>query len=145
MSNDLIKPKSWLKRNWKLWLPITILSVLAATLFFSQTSGHLGNFVQAYSDPKLYEDAVAKAQQNEEVTATLGEIEPLSKMAILEGDVEYTNQNKNVRFAVRIVGKLGKARMDVEAMRVNDSWEYKTITVRIKNPQGKIQSISVLE
>lgn len=143
MSNDLIKQKSWLQLYWRWILPISILGILAAILFFSLTAGHLGDFGKAYAEPQLYEGAISKAQENEKVTVALGKIKPISKMAIFEGDVEYTN--KNVRFALRIEGDHGKAKMDVIAEHVNDVWEYKKITIRIKNPPEKRQIISVLE
>jgi len=69
----------------------------------------------------------------------------VSKMAILEGDVNYTNQNRNVQFTVRVEGKNGKALMDGIAERINDSWDYKKITIRVKNPPEKRQTINVLE
>src|SRR5690606_27097276 len=145
MENELIHQKNWFQRNWKWALPISILAILCATLFFSLTGEHLGDFGKAYSDPQLFQGAMEKAQENEEVKRVLGEIEPVSKMAILEGDVNYTNQNRNVQFTVRVEGKNGKALMDGIAERINDSWDYKKITIRVKNPPEKRQTINVLE
>lgn len=53
MENDLIYQKSWLQRNWKWALPLLIVVILASTLFFSLTAGHLNDFGKAYADPKL--------------------------------------------------------------------------------------------
>jgi len=145
MDNDLIHQKTWFQRNWKWVLPIAIFAILAATLFFSLMAGHLGDFGKAYSEPQLFQGALEKAQENEEVKIAVGEIEPVSKMAILEGEVNYTNQNRNVQFTVRVEGKNGKAFMDGFAERSNDSWEYKKITIRIKNPPEKRQTIDILE
>lgn len=64
-------------------------------------------------------------------------------MAVLEGDVEYTNQNNNAHFTVRIEGNKGKAKLEGIAMRNNGTWEYKKLTVRIKNPPEKRQTIVV--
>ncbi len=144
MENDLIKQNSWFQRNWKLVLPISIVAILGTTLFFSLTAGHLGDFGKAYSEPQLFQGALNKAKENEEVKV-LGEIEPVSKMAILEGDVNYTNQGNSVQFTVRIEGKNGKAFMDVIAERVTDSWKYKKITIRIKYPPEKKQTIEILK
>jgi hypothetical protein len=145
MENDLIHQKNWFQRNWKWALPISIVAILAAILFFSLTAGHLGDFGKAYSEPQLFQGALEKAQENEEVKIALGEIEPVSKMAILEGDVNYSDQNRNVKFTVRVEGKNGKALMDGIAERTNNSWEYKAITIRIKNPPEKRQIIEVLK
>src|SRR5690606_9200883 len=145
MENELIHQKNWFQRNWKWVLPISIVAILSATFFFSLIGEHLGDFGQAYNDSDLFEGALLKVQENEEVTFALGEIEPVSKMAILEGDVNYTNQNRNVQFTVRVEGKNGKALMDGIAERINDSWDYKKITIRVKNPPEKRQTINVLE
>lgn len=145
MENELIHQKNWFQRNWQWALPIAIVAILSATLFFSLTARHLGDFGKAYSEPQLFQGALEKAQENAEVKTVLGELEPVSKIAILEGDVNYSNQNRNVQFTVRVEGKNGKALMDGIAERTNDSWEYKKITIRIKNPPEKRQTINVLE
>lgn len=145
MDNELIKQNTWFQHNWKWVLPISIVAVLAITLFFSLTAWHLGDFGKAYSEPQLFQGALEKAKENEEVKTVLGDIEPVSKMAILEGDVNYTNQNNSVQFTVRIEGKNGKAAMHGIAERVADSWNYKKITIRIKNPPEKKQTIEVLK
>lgn len=145
MENDLIHQKNWFHRNWKWALPIAIVAILSIILFFSLTGGHLGDFGKAYSNPQLFQGALEKAQENEEVKIALGVIEPVSKMAILEGDVNYSDQNRNVQFTVRVEGNNGKAFMDGIAERTNDSWEYKMIIIRIKNPPENRQTIEVLK
>lgn len=142
MSNDLIKHKSWLQLHWKWMLPTSVIFILAFILLLSLTSGHLDDYGQAYSDPRLFEGALEKAKQNEDVKIALGNIASVSKMAILEGDVTYTNQNRNVQFTVKIEGIKGKASMDVIAER-KDIWVYKKITIRIKNPPDRRQIIMV--
>ena len=42
-------------------------------------------FGKAYSDTKLYENALKKVNTSQKVNQLLGQIEPLGKMAILEG------------------------------------------------------------
>lgn len=143
MTNDLIHQKNWFQRNWKWALPVSVVAILAVTLFFSLTAGHLDDFGKAYAEPQLYDGAVEIAQQNSTVNELLGKIEPVTKMAILEGDIDYTNQNKNVHFSVRIESKEGKARMSVDAERNSDFWEYRKIIIRIKNPSEKRQTILV--
>ncbi len=145
MNNDLIKQQSWFQRNWKWVLPTTIIAILSAILFFSLTSEHLGDFGQAYADPELFEGAIVKVRENEKAKVALGDIKHVDKIAILEGDVKYTTQNTKVQFSIRINGANGKAIMDVKAERTNGIWEYKKITIRVKNPPVKRQTISILE
>lgn len=143
MSNELLKRKNWLQLNWKWIVPLAAILVLTFTLFISLTADHLGDFGKAYAEPQLYADALEIAQQNKEVTELLGKLEPVGKMAILEGDIEYTDENSHVDLSVRVTGTKGNARMHVIANRINDSWEYEKISIRIKNPPEKQQTIVV--
>jgi len=39
---------------------------------------------------------------------------------------------------------MGKAKMDIIAERLNDAWQYKTITIRIKSPPSIKQTIQII-
>ncbi|MGS2739984.1 cytochrome c oxidase assembly factor Coa1 family protein [Sinomicrobium sp. M5D2P17] len=73
----------------------------------------------------------------------LGEMEPIDKMAIIEGQVQYSNNNNTVHSTIRISGSKGKARMDVSANKVKSQWSYSKINIRIKNPPEKRQTIEI--
>lgn len=143
MSNELLKRKNWIQRNWKWTLPLAVIVILTFTLLLSLTAEHLGDFGKAYAEPQLYAGEVTIAQQNKEVTELLGKLDPIEKMAILEGEVEYSDDNSHVDLSVRITGSKGKANMSVIANRINNIWEYKKISIRIKNPPEKRRTITV--
>lgn len=143
MSNEILKQENWFQRNWKWTLPLVVIVILTFTLFFSLIAGHLGDFGKAYAEPQLYDGALEIAQENKDVTELLGQLEPVGKMAILEGDIEYTDESNHVYLSVRVTGTKGKANMSVIANRINDSWEYQKISIRIKNPPEIRQSIDV--
>ena len=103
------------------------------------------DFAQAYADTELYKNALEKVNTNQKVNELLGEIEPLGKMAILEGQTEYSNDNQTVNSTVRIIGTKGKARMDITAEKLNSEWNYSKINVRIKNPPEKKQTIEIIK
>ena len=93
MDNELIVEKSWIKRNWKWFLPITLLFLLFLSFIFSSTNAkNLTDITQAYSDNLLYEKAITKANSNPKVIALIGKIDPVDKLAIMEGNVIYTNK-----------------------------------------------------
>jgi len=145
MNDELIEQKSWWKKNWKWFLPVSmIILIVIAVLFSSGIGGVTNNYAQAYSDQELYQDALEQVKSNSRVTEVLGEIEPIDKLAILEGEVQYSNNNQSVNSSIRIVGSKGKARMDILANLVQGKWNYEEIKVRIKNPPEKRQSISVI-
>lgn len=144
MNNELIKPESWWKRNWKWFIPIFGIILISITLFFSSDmDGVATDLAQAYADPELYNNALEKVKTDQRVSDLIGEIEPIDKLAILEGHVEYSNDNKTVVTSVRIIGTKGKASMDISADRINNTWKYNKINIRIKNPPENKQEIEI--
>jgi hypothetical protein len=69
---------------------------------------------------------------------TIGIIQPIDKLAILEGNAVYTNNNNSVRLSVRIKGDKGNGKLDIAADKVGKEWKYKKITVRNKNTKEEI-------
>ena len=102
------------------------------------------DLTNAYSDTELYNDALEKAKTNKAVIAILGEIEPIDKLAILEGQVSYSEDNTSVKSSIRIIGSKGKAKLDILANKVNTEWVYQTITIRIKQPKDQKQTIAIV-
>lgn len=141
MDNELIVEKSWWKRNWKWFLPTFLLFflVLFGVILSSSIDGNVSDIAQAYSDNTLYEKAIEKAKTNERVIELIGEIEPIDKLAILEGNAIYSNNNNSVELSLRVKGNKGKGKMDISAYRIGKEWEYKKINIRIKEPKEEIQ------
>lgn len=145
MNNELLEQKTWWKRNWKWFVPVFGLILISIAIFFSSgMDGVATDLAQAYADTELYEKALEKVKSNEKVTGLLGEIKPIDKMAIFEGQVEYTNNNNTVTSTVRIVGTKGNANMDISANRLNNTWSYNKIHIRIKKPIENKQTIKVV-
>lgn len=143
MNHDYSNMKTWLQRNWKWILILGMTLSLGLSLLISLTGKHLGDFGKAYTEPQLYEGAVKIAQTNKQVTSLLGELQPVTKMAILEGDIDYTDKNSEVNFSVRIRGTNGKAKMSAKARRMAHGWEYEKISLRIISPSEKSQILEV--
>jgi hypothetical protein len=122
MDNILIKNQSWFKKNWKWFIPLTgIVLFLTISLLIIAFSSVLGNYSKAYADPKLYELALEKVRQNDRVNEVLGEIQPIDNMTILNGSVNYSDDNKIVNSTIKITYKKGKAMLDISAERNNDT------------------------
>jgi hypothetical protein len=141
MDNELIANKNWWSSNWKWSLPTLLFLLLFGFLLSSTIDGNITDIAQAYSDDLLYEKAIEKAKTNKRVLEVLGEIEPIDKLAILEGNTIYSNSNNSVALSIRIKGSKGKGKMDISAEKNGAEWEYKTINIRIKNPKEEIQII----
>ncbi|MBC8756245.1 hypothetical protein H2O64_16335 [Kordia sp. YSTF-M3] len=146
MNNNVTEPKSWWKQHWKSSLGLAILMLILLSYVFSSRMGDIvSDYTKAYADPALYEIPLQKVRANKRVQETLGTIEPIDNMTILNGEVIYTEGNKAVKSTIKITGKHGKAMLDISALFENEAWTYKTITVRIKNPPTKKETIQILE
>ena len=144
MTNDLEKRDGWWKRNWKWIIPIFGIIAISITVFLSSEMDVIAaDLAKAYADPELYNNALDKVRTDPRVNALLGEIQPIDKMAILEGQVEYSNNDTTVFSSVRILGTKGKANMDISADRINNTWNYNQIKIRIKNSPDNKQEIEI--
>lgn len=138
MSNDLIPQKSWWSKNWKWLIPVFLLIVVSIGILSSISGENTTDIVQAYSEKTLYENAIAKAKTNQKVLEVLGEIEPIDKLAILEGSAIYSNNKNSIKTSIRIKGSKAKGKLDIDAKKIGSEWIYKSITVRIKNSKVEI-------
>lgn len=145
MNNNLVEHESWFKKNWKWLVPLTgTMLILSISFLIIAFGSVLDNYSKAYADPKLYELALEKVKQNERVNVVLGEIEPINNMSILNGSINYSDDNNLVNSTIKITCEKGKAMLDILAERNNTTWDYKSITVRIKSPLEKKETIEIL-
>jgi hypothetical protein len=139
MDNDSIERKSWLQRNLKWFIALVVVALLLGSALFSTASdAQMGGYVTALNDNELYQNTLQKARQSKEVSKALGNLNPIDQLAIIESNVEYSNNNTSVNLSVRVTGSKGKGRMDVVANKVNNSWNYQAIKIRIKDPKQEI-------
>ena len=141
MNNDLIENKTWWERNWKWFLPtfIVLFLLLSGLLLSSSVDGNITDITQAYSDNSLYEKAIEKAKMNKRVLEVIGEIEPIDKLAILEGNAIYSNNHNSVEMSIRVKGNKGNGKMDISAKKIENEWKYTKINIRIKEPKEVIE------
>ena len=139
MDNEIIKSKNWLQHNIKWLLPvIVVVCFLGSALFSTVSDAQMGGYVTAFNDGALYKDALKQANQNTEVKKIIGTLEPIDQLAIIESNVEYSDNNNHVNLSVRVKGANAKGRMDVIATKLNNAWQYNTIKIRVKDPKQEI-------
>ncbi|WP_245566928.1 hypothetical protein [Christiangramia portivictoriae] len=84
-----------MRRSLKWIIPIIVVLAVAFYLFSSSGMGKVAtDLTQAYADEELYENAIEKANYNQRVLEKIGEIQPIDKMAILNGEVDFSYDNK---------------------------------------------------
>ena len=138
MDNEINVEKTWLKKNWKWLMPVSGM-LLICILFVSSIDGNFSDFAQAYSDTSLCQKAIDKTNKNERVIEILGRLEPIDKLAIMEGNAKYSNKGNSVEMTIRVTGNKGKAKMDFSADKNGQNWDYKNIKIRIKKTGEEIQ------
>ena len=139
MNKQSAKRNLW-QRHWKWFTPLVI--VMITVFMMSPIGNSITDIAMAYSDASIYEDAFEKAKLNSRVMDVFGNLEPINKFAIAEGFVEYSNNNTKIKITVRIKGAKTKGKLDIVANKVNGTWEYQAIAIRIKEPK---ETIVVLE
>lgn len=138
------KGKNWWKRNWKWLASLSVISVAIILLINSEFGKISSDLINTYSDTELYENALNKVKTNEQVIKIIGKIAPIDRMAIIEGNTEYSNNYQTVKSTIRIIGTKEKALMDIIANKMNGIWNYSKITIRIKKPIEKKQIIEII-
>jgi len=137
-----------MKSNLK-WL-LAIIIVLAIVIYLFSSSGMTKistDYIQAYADETLYENAIKKANENQIVLDKIGVIKPIDNMTILNGEVVYTNENQTVQSSIKVKGDKnynGKISMDIIANRKNDKWIYKQINIRLKDSAKNKETIEII-
>ena len=139
MENETIQ-ENWFKRN-RFWI-----FILSGIIFFGivviSVSWNFSDFAKSAIDTELCDDAIVTANGNSKVIERLGVIEPVSQMAIFEGNSAYSNNDNHVEITVRVKGEKGHAKMDVVADKLDGNWNYKSIRIRTKNPADTIDVVN---
>lgn len=130
--------KNWWRINHKWFLSLSGFIIACLLLTHAISQGSFKDMAQAYTDPILFEKAIAEANKNNEVIETFGTLKPLDNMAVLEGNTRYSDDNKAIEATVRVTGKKAKGKMDISAKKMGSEWEYKIIKIRIPETKQEI-------
>ena len=148
--NELIEHRGWFKRNWKWFVPLAVSVVLIIGLLSSsKVGGKIAGMAKIHAESSVCDNALEIAKENEKVIELLGELQPLGKLAIVEGFHKYSNDYNTLEISVTVTGtkmenKI-RSKMDILAHRNGNEWIYKTINIRIKKPEELKQTIEILK
>ncbi len=129
-----------MKKNSWIWIGILIISLSGLIYLFSSSgmSSHTVDFAQAYLDKDLYQNALIKAKKKEKVKMIFGDLKPIDKLAILEGEVRYSNDNKTVNMSLKVIGSKEKGTMHILANREGEKWIYEKIDIIAKGENKEV-------
>lgn len=147
--NDLIEHKNWFQRNWKWSIPAAVFLVLFLALIATSKLGeNIAGIAKVYSESEVCDGALEIAKQDENVMRLLGELHPLSSLAILEGAHRYSDNYNTLNITFDVNGtkheRKVRSKMDVVAHRNGTAWKYSSIKIRIKKPADLKQTIQII-
>ena len=140
MRNELAH-RNWWHRNWKWLLPASLLIGFIASIS-AILDGNVTDFAQAYQDAEVVQNAILKANENNNVQNALGTLKQIDKLAILEGNAVYSDDGKTIKITVRVSGEKGNGKIDIVAKKSLNQWAYETIQIRPKSSKEKIQVLA---
>lgn len=133
-NNELITKKPWLHRNWKWFVPTTLI-IVCFTLFIMAAGDFINAMGTAMADPELIEKAREEAERNKEVTTYFGS--PLQIGNIIDGDLLIDDKAKTIRITVPLKGNKGSGKIDIYAHLAEEKWQHDSIDVRLKKPEKR--------
>ncbi|QYA26146.1 hypothetical protein G3I01_11685 [Gramella sp. MT6] len=134
-----------MSKSLKWLIPIVVVIGIIFYLFTSSGMGKIAtDLTQAYADPELYNNAIEKANSDQRILENIGEIQPIDKMSILNGEVNFSDDNQKVNSTIKVIGSKGNGKLDLTAERENESWRYERINVRIKDSAKKKKTIEII-
>lgn len=135
MDNQLLpERKFWQSKRF--YIGIGIFALFSIAFFTFIGSNNFNDYAWGYAHKPIFEKALEAAKNNAEVTAKLGNLEPIGNMTIAEGQITMTK--KGFTATITVKGSKGKGKMDIRAHQDKDIWAYNYIYIRIKEPNQTI-------
>lgn len=128
-------PPGWMQRNWKWFVPVTVVSAFSlflgfVFLIFSTVFG-----IMKSSAP--YQEALAKAVANPQVQSAIGT--PVTDGFFSSGSISTAGGSGSASLGIPISGPKGKGSIHVEAKKSAGVWTFSTLEVAIPGQPEKIQ------
>ena len=146
-NNELVKPKSWFKRNWIWALPVGgCLTVFIVTIVL------MGVGIFAFSDDikagienqqKIIDQALLDAEHNQEVIAILGE--PLENNGSREFNSSLDNGVRNSTYSIPITGPKRSGAIQIITHQRGEEIVYDLYMVTIDGSNETIDLKDLLE
>ncbi|MGK0494178.1 MAG: hypothetical protein ACJAU2_000556 [Maribacter sp.] len=114
----------------------------------SKLGENIVGIAKVYSESEVCDGALEIARKDKKVLQLLGELNPLSKLAILEGAHKYSDGYSTLNVTFDVIGakheRKVRSKMDVIAHRNGEQWRYASIRIRIKKPADLKQTIQIV-
>jgi hypothetical protein len=132
-------PKNWFSRNWKWFIPVVVLGMVAALALFV---GGVALFVFGLlksSEP--YQHAVAVASSNPDVVRELGA--PIVPAWYVSGNINVAGTSGNADLAIVLNGARRRGTVYVVAKKNDGVWTYSRLQVLVDGQESPIKLLPV--
>ena len=116
-SAPLVREKNWFERNWKWFVPVTAI-ILIAVFVGGILSFVMGMFRSSYP----YQEALARARANPAVVAQLGE--PIQPGALVTGNINLSGNSGDADLKIPVSGPKGQGSLYVIGRKRAGEWSF---------------------
>jgi len=128
------KPTHWMGRNWKWFVPVGCLCVLAIAA--AALVGFVFLLMSWVRGSEVYTLAMDKARSSPELVRALGE--PITDGFITTGKVSTTGASGEADLQTYLMGPDGGGRLYIQARKQAGVWTFDTLLVRPEGDGGVI-------
>ncbi|HET7931551.1 MAG TPA: cytochrome c oxidase assembly factor Coa1 family protein [Rhodanobacteraceae bacterium] len=142
MPSDTTLPRrNWWSRNWKWCVPV--LCVIVAGAFVAAGVAFLGFIFGMMRSSTPYQEAMQRTRASPAVIAALGA--PIESGWLFSGRIETSNDSGSADIEIPVHGPKGDARVHVRAEKIDGTWHYTIMRVRIDATQQRIDLLRPAE
>lgn len=124
---EAVEP-SWWNRNWKWFVPVGCLSIIAVFAAFIALILYVVFGVMKSSD--VYVQALDRARNNPAVVSALGA--PIETGFFTSGSINVSGPSGDAELAIPISGPKGRGTLYLEARKSAGQWSYSQLVVQIE-------------
>jgi hypothetical protein len=119
--------KSWFERNWKWFVPVLVVFLLAtAALFVFAILSFVTGLMRSSDAYKL---AIQRAEQSQAVAAKIGR--PFRVGWLMMGSINLKDDGGDAEMSIPIAGDRGAGRIIVVAKKTARLWTFQTLEVHV--------------
>ena len=128
------KPTTWWQKNWKWFVPVGFLGLLAIFTGFAVLIVTIVFGVMKSSD--VYKDALVMARADAAVELALGT--PIEEGLLVMGNINISGSSGQADLAIPISGPYDKGTIYAVAEKSAGRWTFSTLVVEIKTSGERI-------
>ena len=138
MNAPTVAQPNWWGRNWKWFVPV--LAVVMLALFAAFLAAIFAFVFGMMKSSEPYREALTRATANPQTVQALGE--PIEPGYFVQGNISTQGASGEASFVIPLKGPKGSAKIYVDATQSAGLWEYKTLVVQI---EGNHQRVDLLD